>query len=62
MLWGLVNTIQLLAFLPLMSFQMPGFLITFLKNLNKFNFYFIDVSDLIVNLLDLKKSLKTFDS
>eukprot|EP00347_Sterkiella_histriomuscorum_P007395 403349091 len=55
-LWSFLNTIQILAFMPLIGLKMPDFLIVFFENINKFNYAIIDMSDFIANTLDLDDS------
>jgi hypothetical protein len=53
LLWDLINTIQILIYMPLMSLNMPSFLFNFYLSLNAFNLDFFNFEGLISKLLPI---------
>ena len=47
LLWGLINTLQILTYMPLLGYQMPSFLVVFFKMLSDFNMNFLGIDSLV---------------
>jgi hypothetical protein len=52
LIWEMVNTVQILIYMPLLSLKMPWFLYSFYKILNEFSFNFIGFK--LTAIFDLK--------
>jgi len=62
LLWALLNTLQFLAFMPLLNLRMPKFLQLFFENLNSFNFMMVDFTDLLTSVFSFTSSLQSWGS
>jgi hypothetical protein len=57
LLWELVNTIQILIYMPLMSLKTPGFLFAFYQALNEFSFNFLDLEKKLIDYFGLESTI-----
>ena len=57
-LWEMINTFQIIAFMPLLTFKMPGFLLVFFRYLNFMNFRFNDQKAYIAKHYDFTTSME----
>jgi hypothetical protein len=51
LLWGLIEALQILTFIPLLSLQLDGIILVFYKQLGIVNFQLIDFTPLFNKIL-----------